>query len=137
GPAPTGEDAARYGLAAARRAAAGAAALEAAPADGSSHDPSIDRMFTTASPHFVAMFGDPAMDPRTPDIIVQPKHGTIYSLSAKKFSEHGGFADDDAHVALLVSNPGLEAQKIDRLVRAKQVAPTLLRALGLDPRPRR
>ena len=53
------------------------------------------------------MFGDPTRDPHTPDVIVQPQKGTIYSLSKKKDAEHGGFADDDAHVALLVSNPSL------------------------------
>jgi len=79
------------------------------------------------------MFGDPELDPRTPDIVVQPRVGTIYSLSAKKWAEHGGFSEDDAHVALLISNPALEERKIHRRVRTKQVAPTILAALGLDP----
>ncbi|HEX3765412.1 MAG TPA: hypothetical protein VHW23_42245, partial [Kofleriaceae bacterium] len=91
------------------------------------------RVFTLASPGFAAMFGDPTIDPRTPDLVVQPQHGTIYSLSTKKFAEHGGFTDDDAHVALLVSHPALRRASIDRPVRTKQVAPTILRALGLDP----
>jgi type I phosphodiesterase/nucleotide pyrophosphatase len=127
------DDVALYWLADSRQAQAGAAALEAAPADGSATDPSVDRVLTTATPGFVRMFGDPTRDPRTPDIVVQPRKGTIYSLSAKKFAEHGGFADDDAHVALLVSNPALERRQVHRLVRTKQVAPTILRALGLDP----
>lgn len=127
------DDVALYWLHDRRQAAAGAAALAAAPADGTSHDPSIARVFTPASPGFAAMFGDPAVDPRTPDIIVEPQHGTIYSLSTKKFAEHGGFADDDAHVALLVSHPALRRASVDRPVRTKQVAPTILRALGLDP----
>ena len=126
------DDVALYWLQDGRQAAAGAAALAAAPADGSVQDPSIDRVFTRASRDFIAMFGDPRVDPRTPDIVVQPKAGTIYSLSSKKFAEHGGFAADDAHVALLVSNPALGARTVDRMVRTKQVAPTILRALGLD-----
>ncbi len=127
------DDVALYWLADSATAALGADALAAAPADGSTSDPSVDRVFTSASPGFVRMFGDPVRDPRTPDIIVQPKKGTIYSLSAKKFAEHGGFADDDAHVALLVSNPSIEERKLRVAVRTKQVAPTILEALGLDP----
>jgi hypothetical protein len=30
--------------------------------------------------------------PRTPDIIVQPNVGVVYTTSTKKQSEHGGFA---------------------------------------------
>src|SRR5262249_26107446 len=36
------------------------------------------------------LFGDPKKG-RTPDIIIQPIPGTIYSGSAKKIAEHGGF----------------------------------------------
>jgi hypothetical protein len=64
---------------------------------------------------------------------VQPQKGVIYSLSKKKFAEHGGFADDDAHVALLVSNPALRPALVTALVRTKQVAPTVLSALHLEP----
>lgn len=78
-------------------------------------------------------FGDPKLG-RTPDIIVQPTPGTIYSASAKKIAEHGGFSDDDTHVLLLVSNPLLEAKKVGDPVVNQQVAPTILRALGLNPR---
>ena len=80
-----------------------------------------------------ARFGDPALG-RTPDIIIQPIPGTIYSGSAKKIAEHGGFAADDTHVLLVVSNPRLEAHKVDEPVANKQVAPTILKALGLNPR---
>jgi hypothetical protein len=72
-------------------------------------------------------------DPHTPDVIVKVKHGVIYSLSKKKNAEHGGFADDDSHVGLLVSNPAFESDTIATEVRTKQVAPTIVRALGLDP----
>jgi arylsulfatase A-like enzyme len=127
------DDVALYWLRDGHQAAAGAAALAAAPADGSPQDPSVAEIFTRSSRRFVAMFGDPAVDPRTPDIVVQPRHGTIYSLSKKKFAEHGGFDPDDAHVALLVSHPALRGRQVHRLVRTKQVAPTILRALGLSP----
>jgi len=76
-------------------------------------------------------FGDPAAG-RAPDIIIQPLHGTIYSKSAAKVAEHGGFTDDDTHVLLVVARAGLEGAVVDDHVENKQVAPTILRALGLD-----
>jgi len=79
-----------------------------------------------------AQFGDPALG-RTPDIIIQPIPGTIYSKSAAKISEHGGFAEDDTHVLLVVANPAFKATVVDALVENKQVAPTILKALGLEP----
>ncbi len=79
-----------------------------------------------------AQFGHPAAG-RTPDIIIQPIPGTIYSSSKKKIAEHGGFADDDTHVALVLSNPSLRPSKVDTPVTNAQVAPTILRALGLEP----
>jgi arylsulfatase A-like enzyme len=66
--------------------------------------------------------------------VVKLRHGAIYSLSKKKNAEHGGFADDDAHVGLLVASPALDAATVADEVRTKQVAPTVLRALGLDPK---
>jgi hypothetical protein len=111
--------------------AAGAAAFQAAV--GTANDPSLDTLYTSASANFVAMFGDPTADPRTPDMIAKLKHGTIYSLSTKKWAEHGGFEDDDAHVGLLVSHPSLGAVTQSATVRTKQVAPTILNALCADP----
>lgn len=72
-------------------------------------------------------------DPRTPDIIVAPNVGVVYTGSAKKQSEHGGFAHDDTNVMLLVSNPGIRARKVTSFVETAQVAPTILQLLGLDP----
>jgi hypothetical protein len=78
-------------------------------------------------------FQDPLNDARTPDIIVTPDVGVIYSLSKKKIAEHGGFAEDDVHVALVVSNPSIEEATIDTGVQTTQIAPTILQVLGLDP----
>lgn len=78
-------------------------------------------------------FQDPLHDSRSPDIIVTPNVGVIYSLSKKKIAEHGGFAEDDVHVALIVSNPHIEGDTINTGVQTTQIAPTILRALGLDP----
>ena len=77
-------------------------------------------------------FGDPALG-RTPDIVVQPNFGVIYSGSKKKDAEHGGDSADDSHVALLVSLPSLSAQTNASKVVTTQVAPTILSVLRLDP----
>jgi hypothetical protein len=127
------DDVALYWLKDGTGAGAAATVLRNAPVTGAANDPSVDRVFTRNDPGFIAMFGDPAVDPRTPDVVVQPKAGTIYSLSKKKWAEHGGFATDDSHVALLVSNPALCARVVHEGVRTKQVAPTVLAALGLNP----
>lgn len=83
------------------------------------------------------MFDKPGIppfgDPRTPDIIVQPVPGVVYTGSHKKQEEHGGFDHDDTNVMILVSNPGLTAKTVDTFVETRQVAPTILKALGLNP----
>jgi len=79
-------------------------------------------------------FNDPAVDPRVPDIIVQPMLGTIYVSPASAFiAEHGGMTDPDMHVALLMSMPHFDKVTIQFPVQTTQVAPTILTALGLDP----
>jgi len=75
----------------------------------------------------------PDLDPRTPDIIVQPNAGVVYTGSTKKQSEHGGFSQDDTNVMLLVSNPHIKAKTVTSFVETTQVAPTILSILGLDP----
>jgi len=72
-------------------------------------------------------------DPRTPDIIVTPNVGVIYTGSSKKQEEHGGFAHDDVNVVLVVSGAGMKPGTVYSEVGTNQVAPTILRALGLDP----
>ena len=75
----------------------------------------------------------PGGDPRTPDIVVIPNVGVVYTGSTKKQSEHGGFANDDTNVMLLVSNPGIRARTDTSFVETDQVAPTILELLGLNP----
>ncbi len=79
-----------------------------------------------------AKFGAPAAG-RTPDIIVQPNPGVIYTSSTRKDAEHGGNAPDDSHVALIVSLPSWSASTNATPVVTTQVAPTILTALKLDP----
>jgi hypothetical protein len=84
------------------------------------------------------MFNKPGIppngDPRSPDIIVTPNVGVTYSKSTAKQAEHGGFAHDDTNVMMLVSNPNFVPKIITTPVQTAQVAPTILKVLGLDPR---
>jgi hypothetical protein len=75
----------------------------------------------------------PDGDPRTPDILVTPHIGVTYSGSTKKQAEHGGFAHDDTNVLLLVSNASLHSNTVTIPVTTMQIAPTILKALGLNP----
>jgi hypothetical protein len=75
----------------------------------------------------------PNGDPRTPDILVTPHIGVTYSGSTKKLAEHGGFAHDDTNVMMLVSNPSIRGNTVTIPVTTMQVAPTILKALGLNP----
>ena len=69
---------------------------------------------------------------RKPDVIVQPVHGVVYT-TATKLADHGGFTDDDLHIPLVVSQPGLNVRVVSDAVDLRQVAPTILRTLGLNP----
>jgi len=114
--------------------AKGVAALQASMANG--NPARIQTLLF--GPALAAQFGNPATDPRTPDIIIQPIPGTIYSSSKGKVMEHGGFAEDDTHVALLtvnganVVNNSPVGATVTQPVRTYQVAPTILSDLGLN-----
>lgn len=84
-------------------------------------------------PSLILNYNNPTKDPRTPDIIVTPNVGVTYSSSSKKQEEHGGFSHDDTNVILLLSNPRFYPATVKAEVGTAQVAPTILKALGLDP----
>jgi len=84
-------------------------------------------------PSLTLNYNDPTVDPRTPDIIVTPNVGVTYSGSTSKLAEHGGFAHDDTNVILLLSNPCFQPKTVRAAVGTVQVAPTILKALGIDP----
>ncbi len=85
-------------------------------------------------PSLALNYNDPNQDPRTPDIIVTPNVGVTYSGSHAKQAEHGGFAHDDTNVVLLLCNPDFDSKTVKAEVGTAQVAPTILKALGIDPR---
>lgn len=76
-------------------------------------------------------YGNPATDTAVPNIIIRVVEGVIYT-TASKVAEHGGLNEDDRHVACFVSSPKLHAKKYGCRVSTTQVAPTILKALGLD-----
>jgi hypothetical protein len=79
-------------------------------------------------------FRDPLRDSRSPDVVVLPDFGVIYTKPTNgTIAEHGGFNDEDINVPLLVSNPALAAEEIHTSVQTTQIAPTILRLLGLNP----
>ena len=84
-------------------------------------------------PTLALNFNDPAVDPRTPDIIVTPNVGVTYSGSKAKLAEHGGFAHDDTNVILLVSHSSFQPKTVRAEVGTAQIAPTILKALDINP----
>jgi hypothetical protein len=81
------------------------------------------------------LYKNPLKDARTPDVVVLPENGVIYAgASATKIAEHGGFNKDDTNVALLVSNPKIESEHVSSKVTTTEIAPTILKLLGLNPR---
>lgn len=87
-----------------------------------------------------AGLGNPATDSTTPDIIVTLKPGYIWVGNVNnqhKRAEHGGFSEDDTHVALVVSGGALplavQGTMVGTTVQTQQIAVSVLQALGLDP----
>jgi len=78
-------------------------------------------------------FNDPLKDAATPDIIVQPITGTIYTGSTAKNAEHGGLSYSDTNVGLIVSNPEISGRSVKSPVATSQVAATILESLNISP----
>jgi hypothetical protein len=85
-----------------------------------------------AGPALREKFNSPLNDPRTPDIVLKVNTGVIFT-GGSKIAEHGGLNEDDMHVALLFSMPDFAAKHVKTYVLNQQVAPTIIKALGLDP----
>lgn len=81
------------------------------------------------------LFGVPASDPRHPDIVGIAQHGVVYTGGKGKIAEHGGDDLQDRNVPILVVLPGLRhGHLIGAPVETTQIAPSILKLLGLDPR---
>jgi hypothetical protein len=79
------------------------------------------------------LYGDPFKNTRVPDFVAVTDHGVICT-GGSKLAEHGGFSDDDRNVALMLSAPQLKPEYVEALTYTTQIAPTILYALGLNPK---
>jgi Type I phosphodiesterase / nucleotide pyrophosphatase len=78
-------------------------------------------------------FGVPVSDPRHPDVFGRVQVGVVYT-GGTKIAEHGGDNPADRAVPLVVYAPGMvPPSRVHASVETTQVAPTILRLLGLDP----
>lgn len=106
--------------------------------DGSFHD------FSGTVPHSglrkiyagrdaAKLIGVSPHDARVPDLIGIAAVGTVYSspTKIKKISEHGGNAEQDRHVPIVVWGAGIKPERSNDYVETTQIAPTILRLLGL------
>ena len=76
----------------------------------------------------------PVTDPRHPDIVGIVQHGVVYTGGTSKIAEHGGADPQDRDVPLLVAGADVpHGLTVDNQVQTTQIAPTILRLLGLNP----
>ena len=81
-----------------------------------------------------AFYGVPVSDPRHPDVTGIAQHGVVYTGGKAKIAEHGGDDPQDRNVPILVVTPSLrDGRTIGAPVETTQIAPTILRLLGLNP----
>ena len=79
-------------------------------------------------------FGVSYSDPHHPDVFGIAQVGTIYTTGSK-IAEHGGDNPGDRDVPLIVYAPGIvQPGQSSHPVETTQVAPTILKLLGLNPR---
>jgi hypothetical protein len=79
------------------------------------------------------LFGAATGDSHAPDLVGIAQHGVVYTGGVAKIAEHGGAAADDRHVPLVVSGAGVTSGVHSANVLTTQIAPTILRLLGLNP----
>jgi hypothetical protein len=76
-----------------------------------------------------------AGDARVPDVFGLAQYGVVYTGGTKKIAEHGGAHSDDLDVPLVVSGASVpDGVRDSTSVQTKQIAPTILSLLGLNPR---
>jgi hypothetical protein len=80
-----------------------------------------------------SFFGTRVGDPRVPDLYAFAQHGVVFTGGTGKLAEHGGADPQDRNVPLVVSGaspqPGTSSSTT---VQTTQIAPTILRLLGLS-----
>jgi hypothetical protein len=79
-------------------------------------------------------FGVSQGDARVPDVFGISQYGVVYTGGHGKIAEHGGANPQDREVPLLVSGDSVHNhQVVGDGVETTQIAPTILKLLGLDP----
>jgi hypothetical protein len=80
------------------------------------------------------LIGVPHTDPRVPDVIGLAQYGVVYTGKKGKIAEHGGNHLEDRNVPILLRYPGaLGGTASTKPVETTQIAPTILKLLGLNP----
>ncbi len=72
----------------------------------------------------------PAEDPRMPDVVIEPRESIRYTVRGSRVD--GGYRADETHVPLLISGAQLTGRVDKTWVPVTQIAPLLMRALGMD-----
>ncbi len=72
-------------------------------------------------------------DSRVPDVFGISQYGSVYTGGHGKIAEHGGANPQDRNVPIVVSGAGVDHSVSDTWVETTQIAPTILRLLGLNP----
>jgi hypothetical protein len=84
-----------------------------------------------------AFYDVPVSETRHPDVVGVVQHGVVYTGGHKKIAEHGGMDPQDRDVPIVVSGAGVTpsfgGHTVTIPVETTQIAPTILRLLGLDP----
>ena len=93
----------------------------------------LDQLYAGADA--AGYFHTPLDDPRVPDVIGLTTPGVVYTGGTAKIAEHGGASAADRNVPIVILTPGVRnrGMTVDQPVETTQIAPTLLRALDLDP----
>jgi hypothetical protein len=79
-------------------------------------------------------FGTTVSDLRVPDLFGISQYGVVYTGKKGKIAEHGGANPQDREVPLVVAGGPVDAGAVRaEPVETTQIAPTILRLLGLDP----
>ena len=74
-------------------------------------------------------------DSRVPDVFGVVQHGVVFTGGHGKIAEHGGAAQQDRNVPLVIGSAAssFDGVVVNRPVETTQIAPTILRLLGLNP----
>jgi hypothetical protein len=80
------------------------------------------------------LIGVEQSDARVPDVIGLAQYGVVYTSHKSKTAEHGGDHLEDRNVPIVLSWPGAPGgTAVTKPVETTQIAPTILKLLGLNP----